>query len=225
MRSSLLPQYTFDDGIGRYRNIATGRLVARTEIRSAVDQLVLRSSENMVAIAEKFQSGTIGLHEFSYTMAQAVKQANVAACVAAKGGFQNMKDVDWLESARGVKKQYGYLGRWMDDLSVDAAPRDGRLLVRASMYGNGARELYEQAYRADQADYGNDEEMGVLHAAESCDDCIARADMGWVPLGTLPAIGDSACDGRCMCTMEYRQRPAPALAEGALAAEPVTYPV
>ncbi len=40
-----------------------------------------------------------------------------------------------------------------------------------------------------------------------CHDCPPLAAMGWVPLGTLPDIGDSECDGLCLCHFEYTDDP------------------
>ncbi len=40
-----------------------------------------------------------------------------------------------------------------------------------------------------------------------CHDCPPLAEMGWVPIGTLPDIGDSECGGLCLCHFEYTDNP------------------
>ena len=81
---------------------------------------------------------------------------------------------------------------------------DGRLAQRAKLYGNAARGTYEQERRAMAADKGNDEEVRILHAKESCKGCIAYAGY-WAPIGTLTRIGSQDCVGNCLCSMLYRR--------------------
>ncbi len=38
---------------------------------------------------------------------------------------------------------------------------------------------------------------------EHCADCPPLAAMGWQPAGTLPDIGDTECEGRCLCHFVY----------------------
>jgi hypothetical protein len=58
--------------------------------------------------------------------------------------------------------------------------------------------------RRDHQGFGGQQERRFLHAAEHCPDCVDVAGRGWVPIGTLPRIGDSQCRTRCRCTFSYR---------------------
>ena len=74
---------------------------------------------------------------------------------------------------------------------------------------------------------------------EHCADCPPLAALGWQPIGTLPDIGDSECEGRCLCHFVYSDsidkpeikapKPAPSSEGIDLVAEPpgfeILYPV
>jgi hypothetical protein len=52
---------------------------------------------------------------------------------------------------------------------------------------------------------------GPNSEGEYRDSCPRLADRGWQPLGTLPEIGDTPCEGKCWCHFEYRDDPAGAV--------------
>lgn len=42
---------------------------------------------------------------------------------------------------------------------------------------------------------------------EHCEDCPPLAAMGWQPIGTLPSIGDTECNGLCLCHFRFAESP------------------
>jgi hypothetical protein len=80
-------------------------------------------------------------------------------------------------------------------------------LRRIEGYTLEARNQFFAAQRDAQANSGRVfEERRILHAAESCPDCIDYAAEGWVAQGQLPMIGESSqCQKYCRCTMESRE--------------------
>ncbi len=86
-------------------------------------------------------------------------------------------------------------------------------LARAALYGSAvwgtaervrravARTMYREERRMLGGSVGRTGSAGATHA---CVDCLAAAAAGWVPCGTLRAIGDSVCTVRCRCTFSFR---------------------
>lgn len=82
-----------------------------------------------------------------------------------------------------------------------------QFIARAESYGTSvwpsAQEVARASYLRDDV---FDQEHRVLGIAEHCEDCEAYSAMGWMPIGSLPAIGQqSACRQACHCWFEYRK--------------------
>jgi hypothetical protein len=78
--------------------------------------------------------------------------------------------------------------------------------ARAAQYANAAWQGAQRIQRTSTQRNGNTRwERRVLGhpKTEHCLDCPPLAGRGWVPVGTLPAIGDTECGGSCLCHFEY----------------------
>ena len=74
------------------------------------------------------------------------------------------------------------------------------------MYGQAPRGTFEEMRRRyERTSNGMTLERRILGAADHCDDCLEAAALGWQPIGTLPAIGDSRCMTNCHCEFDYRE--------------------
>lgn len=83
----------------------------------------------------------------------------------------------------------------------------GQFVARAEKYANAAHQAPQRVVRESVITTGVMKlERRVLGnpRTEHCHDCPPIAAMGWQPLGSLPHIGDSECNGRCLCHFEYR---------------------
>lgn len=189
---------------GRYVNRATGRYVSELTVRADLDQYIANKATRFDALANQLRNREISLADWQLQMRNEMRTAHNAAAMVAKGGKAQMTQADWGRTGRELRSQYEYLDKWAADIASGKAPMDGRLAQRAKLYGNAARGTYEQERRAVAADKGNDEEMRILHAKESCKGCIAIAGY-WAPIGTLPKIGSQECSSNDMCTFEYRR--------------------
>jgi len=83
----------------------------------------------------------------------------------------------------------------------------GQFVARAESYGNSA---WQSSIRANHQSVISTGVMKLERRVlghprgEHCEDCPPLAAMGWQPLGTLPAIGDSECKWLCLCHFEYQ---------------------
>lgn len=189
---------------GRYRDRATGRFVSELNVRADLDKYIDAKNANLDALANQLRNREISLADWQLQMRNEMRNMHNAAAMVAKGGRAQMTQADWGRVGRELRNQYAYLDKWAADIASGKAPLDGRLAYRARLYGQASRKTYEQERRAIAAEKGNTQERRILHAAESCDDCIEYAALGWQPIGSLPAIGDSQCRSNCKCTTEFQ---------------------
>lgn len=189
---------------GRYRDRATGRFVKELQVRTDLDKYIDAKNTRLDDLANQLRNREISLADWQLQMRNEMRLMHNNAAMVAKGGREQMTQADWGRTGRELRSQYEYLDKWAKDIASGKAPIDGRLNWRARLYGQASRGTYEQERRAMAADKGNDEEMRILHAKESCKGCISVAGY-WAPLGDLPKLGSQDCSTNCLCTFEYRR--------------------
>ena len=127
-----------------------------------------------------------------------------AAMTLVKGGRDNITQSDWGYEGSLLKKQYAYLNNFAKDIQSNPdAWSNKRLDTRMNLYKESAYAAMEDMQRRNMEQNGYTQERRVLAQVDNCDDCIEYAGMGWQPIGTLPAIGDSVCITNCKCEFEY----------------------
>ncbi len=98
---------------------------------------------------------------------------------------------------------------------VEPAPMTpGQFVARAELYGNSVWQATVNTIRATTIRAAvMREERRILGQpkGEHCHDCPPLAALGWQPLGTLPAIGDTECGNLCLCAFEFRDLKQPAI--------------
>lgn len=103
-----------------------------------------------------------------------------------------------------MRDQYAYLNNFAAGIRDGSVMLDGRAVVRAGMYGDAAAAIYENALHRTFISKGFQEGRRVLGVAEHCPDCTEYASRGWVPIASVPPIGDSQCLVNCHCTIGVR---------------------
>lgn len=189
---------------GRYYDNVAKRYASELSVRGDLDKYIDAKNSVLDDLANQLRNREISLADWQLQMRNEMRNMHNAAAMVAKGGRNQMTYADWGRVGQRLRFQYGKLDDWARDIASGKAPLDGRLAQRAKLYGQAARGTYEQQRRAMAAEKGNDEEMRILHAKESCKGCIAIAGY-WAPIGTLPKIGSQECSSNDMCTFEYRR--------------------
>lgn len=197
--------YTFDRKLGRFRDASTGRLIAESVVRSGVDRLCDLTSARMAGYSRALLDGTLSLADWQQQMMADLKSSQVAAGVAAMGGRKAMTPADWGTIGQRVREQYRYLRAFATDISSGRQPLDGRLSARAQQYGQAARPTYESIRARNDLLLGYTHERNVLHGHDHCQQCPTLTALGWVPIGSLPMIGQRACRVHDRCTIQRRK--------------------
>lgn len=200
--------YVWDVARQQYRDSA-GRLVPLATIRQAVYDLSHDGQARMQTLMQQHLQGDSDRATWEREMRLAIKTYHVAAAVTARGGWAAMSPSDWGYTGRLVQTQYQFLSGFKADLDAadhgftGATPE--ALTVRAGMYAAAVRGSFGQMQRRGAQQGDATEERRTRHGDHSCPDCTAAAELGWQPLGTLPAIGDSACLVSCHCWFTFRK--------------------
>lgn len=189
---------------GRYRDRATGRFVSELTVRGDLDKYIDAKNAKLDSLTTQLRNREISLADWQTQMRNELRTAHTNAAMVARGGRDQMTNADWGRTGRELRTQYEYLDKWAADIASGKVKLDGRANIRAQLYGDASRSTYEQNRRAVASVNGYTQERRILHAKESCTDCLEYAARGWQPIGTLPRIGESVCRTNCKCTFEYK---------------------
>lgn len=202
-----MPDYGWNATAGRYINLDTGKFISSSTVRDALESVMDASAIRMNNITEQLTRGEISLAQWQSGMMQNIKLAHTAAAASANGGWAQMSQSDWGFTGRLIRTQYEWLEKFANQIANGEQPLDGRLFVRADMYGQAARGTYEsQRQRMEVNVNGVDEERRILEKdGANCAGCLEQADLDWQPVGTLDPIGAEECLTNCRCEFEYRR--------------------
>ena len=191
------------ESLGEYRD--AGRFISQREIDGAVDRVIQIGAERMRALTGDLQEGKITVASRQTSMAREIKDLHLGAAMIARGGREQMTLGDWGWTGQRIRVQYQYLREFAADIVSGHAKMEGRLQVRAAMYAAAARGTQREMTRRVASRNGREQERNLLGASDRhCGACVSATAQGWVPIGTLPAIGSRTCLSHCRCSMRYR---------------------
>jgi hypothetical protein len=201
------PPYLAARPADRARNLMRGRLIlanARDSLgragMPALHRVVDGASDALGAIGARLVNGSIGLADWFLASLDQVVVRHFAGLLALEPR-PGPDALDILEPI--IDRQAGFLVRFRQQVAYGAATLGPAIVARARQYGhavwagamNARRELMKEKYSL---------ERRVLGGEHACPDCPAYAAEGWVEVGTLPSIGESACGSMCKCVFEFK---------------------
>ena len=200
----LTPQYLWNEKAAQYSDRKTGRFVSRQVIRGQLDKVIDASSQAMKAVSQQLRDGDISLAEWQTAMMQQIKTTHLAGAAMQRGGWQQMTQADFGRVGQIVRKEYGFLRDFAEQIASGEQRLDGTLGRRAGQYGQQGRPTYYQFWDTTAATRGFDEERSILNPAEHCNDCIDQAAKGFQKIGKMIPIGQRQCRSNDRCDKEYR---------------------
>jgi hypothetical protein len=204
--------YRWDEVRQRYL-YPSGRMVAPSTVNRALERVIRLGAEWMRGTTEQLQNGTLSLAEWQRRMANEMKQLHTGSAALGRGGWRQMSQSDWGWTGSELRRAYGFLRNFAQDIATGKQALDGRLLTRAAMYADAARGTHRGMQRRMAGLVGKHEERNVLGAADRhCAECVDCSARGWVPIGSLPPVGSRTCLSRCKCHLDFRILPVAAAA-------------
>lgn len=204
--ADILPGYSFDSRVGRYRDTARGQFVARSRIVRLLDVQIhsveQRLGNIVSAMADKSLSPGVG----QTLMRDELRRLSLQNAALGKGGFDKLDFRDYGRVGRQLRENYPRVANLAQGLANGTVTLD-QAMNRIRGYAGDARVLFFETERETLRATGRTfEQRRRLNPAEHCQDCVRYASMSWRPMGELPPPGmDSRCNRFCRCTMETRE--------------------
>jgi hypothetical protein len=207
IKDNPVSKYVWDAVKGQYINPETGRVISSNTIIKEVNKVIRVSNKNMMDLSQQLADGSLSLGKWQLAMLEQVKLLHIASAAAGNGGWAQMSQSDWGFIGGRLRQQYKYLANFAKQIKNDLVNTEAPgFLKRVAMYGDAGHATLEQMHRRyEMQSNGMEEEMRELGEADHCDDCLEQAALGWQPIGTLDAIGDTVCKTNCHCTFRYRK--------------------
>lgn len=188
----------------------SGKVVPQAVVNRALERVLINGANQMRALTEQLQAGTITLSTWQTSMAAEMKLLHTGAAALGRGGWQQMSQSDWGWTGAQLRRHYGFLRAFAQDIATGKQAYDGRMIARAAMYAEAARSTQREMQRRMGQKLGRTEERNQLGAADRhCSSCLGCTARGWVPIGSLPAVGSRSCLSHCHCSIQTRVTPAP----------------
>lgn len=200
---------TAQDRPGILINKPQGRPPDVKKADEVVESVIRQGKNQLHELATKFRNGRLSDDAFEGQARTIIRRTHLGALSAGAGGLANLMPAHREALEQTLSVEFGYLKRFVQavkDTTADSSDFN-KIPSRAGSYASSAWGTYQQAMRifiSEQAD-GTLMEARYLGEAEHCQDCIDLSVevMGWVPVGTLPPIGDSKCRNECRCSFRY----------------------
>lgn len=207
------PRYRWDPVVRRFR-APNGRFVAPTTVRSQLDHVLDGIGAEMKAISGQLRSGEISLGQWQTAMMEKIKESHLTAAVAERGGWSQMTQSDFGRVGQIIRREYGYVRNFADEIASGKVSLDGRIDARANLYGQAGRDTFYRFEHREQMREGRREVASYLNPADHCSECVDLAD-NWYDLETLELvegtgppvyeyIGQRICRSNCRCGERYR---------------------
>ena len=197
----------------RYRDLSTGRFVARSTIVDLLRNVTDTSAARLSELAAAVVRGEIPAGLFQRAAMMELKSLHLASAALGAGGWDRLTQADFGRIGATLKGEYRYLAGFVHDLELGKLT-EAQAAARAALY---AGKGYSQFYVTERREK-NDRALKrgrILYArwhtvgdSEVCRDCQALEAIGWQPASLFPVPGDghTACLGNCRCSLEYEER-------------------
>lgn len=194
--------FNFDNRSQRWRDSISGKFVANATIVSEMRHQQVATHSTLESLTKELYSGNISLANWQVAVASELKDAHLAQAMFAVGGRDNMGFAEFGRVGQTLREQYGFLDKFAQDITSGTVS-EAQALARIKQYGNASQQSYWGEYIEASTglfDY-------VLHPAEHCGDCVARAAGNPYTKETMqgiPGDGSTKCKANDMCTIERR---------------------
>ncbi len=183
------------------------------------------TTEVVLAGIERGLAGAMARHvgRFFQRAKSFVHEAILAGSLAFFSPADDMTEDDMRHVDAEAQAQSRYFDRFHQEV-VSAPPMEiaetsvmpqgveqtaKQFVARAEQYGDapwGAAQEVNRKRLIRMGDYIEERRIHGKLKDDMCEVCSKAVADGWQPIGTLPRIGDSPCQGNCHCYFQYADR-------------------
>jgi len=207
-----VPSFNWRAAAAKFWNKTVGRVVPRLRVGREAERIAGLSPVG--EWANSVYTGEMPMDVWQQTMRQEIKTRYIQQYMAGRGGMGPMTQADWGSIGGQVADQYRYLDGFAREIA-EGKLSEAQIAQRSEMYMNSSREAFERGQKRAAEAAGLKEVIWIKTAKESCEDCIALANLGWqkaepwpFKVGGVNAIcgsGATRCLTNCRCFLEYRK--------------------
>lgn len=192
---------TFDKSKARFRD-AKGRFISASRVHHEINKTSYKLEQNLRSIARQFNQGKINLPAFQIQMVEQIKIGHILTSTIGGGGRNQMTVSDWGKVGVQIREQYKFLNNFAREIEKGKLSAN-KIEFRAASYSKAVRESFYKQEIKIRKDAGFLFCRRILHATESCPECVFWATKGFVPIEEQPPIGGLVCKNFCRCDLEY----------------------
>lgn len=199
-------RYYFDDG--------NKKTVITQKALDKLTELHIQDSTNQL---EKLGKGLINneltLLQWQLQSKEVLRELHLANMLLARGGKNNVTNVDYLAVGRTLKSEYKYFQQFARDVNRGYSVNDNgqkimltqaRFLDRLSKYALSSRVSYEKGIETNMSETGYTHSQRFLNSSIPCITCPRYSALGMQPIGVLPLPKTQCqCGSRCKCEIRY----------------------
>lgn len=192
----------YDKKTARYRG-KNGQFISASSVKKQIEKVVEVVGKDMRGISQRFNEKKIDLKTWKKEMKEQIKTLHTLTASVGKGGRKSMTKSDWGKVGSEIKKQYAFLDKFASEIEKGKVT-GAKLEYRASLYARAARKSFSSFEKDANSEAGKLKCRRIVHAKESCSDCLYYASLGYIDVDEMPDIGDLICGNGCKCELEYR---------------------
>lgn len=201
-------RYGWNAKAGQYVD-SKGKFVPRSAVRDDLDLVLDGITAKMDLASQGLRNGAINLDQWLFEMMDLTKRAHLVSAAAQRGGWAQMTQADFGRVGQIVRREYGYLRNFAEQIASGKQPLDGNIARRARMYGQQARNTFYSFQKVEMERRGFDEERSILNPADHCEGCKSEERKGFRKMDAkgknkMIPIGRRECRSNCKCSVEYR---------------------
>ena len=194
-------EFIYNRETNRYRYKDSGRFAPKSAIINLTKKNIKNTEKELETITGLLFDGNMRLDDWQRTSAKTIKTLHLEHLLLGKGGVNNTNDSDYLAIGRDLRKEYGYLRQFAQDIKDGKVSRK-QALTRVKMYGNKSRHAYWVGN--DRANNKGWMKRNLGLTDIYCEDCLRYFSLGWQPRGTLPMPTEACqCRANCKCSVIY----------------------
>lgn len=104
-----MASWTWEENVGRYRNLTTGRFVSEKQVLSWVSESARSSSIVTDGLSRYLAADQLNVPGWETLMRQEIKDEYVRQYLLGRGGLSQMTQADWGSVGGMIADQYRYL--------------------------------------------------------------------------------------------------------------------
>lgn len=186
-------------------------IVKPTLVKAGAEAVVDEARFRMTELVHRLQRHEIDIDVFYLETKRQVKLLHTAQAALARGGWDQMRPADYARVADEVGRQFGFLRERVEVAAKGAYGPDYTrrgFEAHIGQYADAGRSTYENTRLQVLKEGGAVEAQRIRAATDGCEDCIAWADLGWIPIEDMESnypIGSGACRNNCHCVIVTRR--------------------